>query len=108
MFFTYRQNNSGGSFILDSNRGISVYVIVEAQSSDEADHKAEYIGLYFDGNGDCPCCGNRWTTAWEEGTSEPRVYGEEILPSDVHNCGENHVNGYVHYADNTVKSFYYK
>lgn len=61
MFYVYRQNNSGGSFIPPA-----VDVIVEAPSAAEADTIAEGIGIYFDGAGDCSCCGNRWHEADEE------------------------------------------
>lgn len=59
-WFCYRQNNSGGRFIYDDSLGISVNVWVEARDAREADYRAERIGLYFDGAGDCPCCGDRW------------------------------------------------
>lgn len=75
MFYTYRQNNSGGYF-----RG-PVCVIIEADSAEEANFIAEEkANLYFDGHGDCHCCGNRWHTARDtEGTEEPTLYGENIL-----------------------------
>ena len=60
MFFTYCQNNSGGVF--DQNETVDVYTIVEADSADEADRRAEAIGIYFDGcekDIDCECCGDR-------------------------------------------------
>ena len=43
--------------------GIAQYVVIEAINEYEANHRAEKIGLYFDGvkkGKDCPCCGNRW------------------------------------------------
>lgn len=61
MFYVYRQNNSGGSF-----RPPAVDVIVEAPSAAEADTIAEGLGIYFDGAGDCPCCGVRWAVAEED------------------------------------------
>ena len=74
MFYTYRQNNTGGDFIVDPEAGISVQVIVEADSLDEANTRAETIGLYFDGvrdGMDCGCCGDRWYTPWGEGNEVP-------------------------------------
>lgn len=75
MFYTYGQNNSGGYFI-----GPAMYVVVEAGSAAEADSIAESKGLYFDGAGDCECCGNRWSAQWddEEGKNVPEVYGEAV------------------------------
>jgi hypothetical protein len=78
MFYTFRQNNSFGTFVVDKD--VSYYVIVEADSYDEANEKAEEIGVYFDGvrNGhDCPCCGNRWNRCdTYDATDEPVIYGE--------------------------------
>lgn len=62
MFFTYRQNNSGG--VWDGPEAI----VVEAEDTDEANAIAQLHGVYFDGldtGKDCPCCGPRWTRAWD-------------------------------------------
>jgi hypothetical protein len=73
-FYTFRQNNSGGFFIGPK------YVIVRANSVEEANEKAEqYAEVYFDGvrdGKDCHCCGNRWYRAseYDGGTDEPQVY----------------------------------
>ncbi len=78
MFYTYRQNNSGGSFKI--TKKIKHFVIIEADSAKEANKKAEHIGIYFDGvekDIDCPCCGDRWHKVFEEdGTEKPEIYGE--------------------------------
>ena len=67
MFYTYSQNNSGGSFVNDDK--VCHYVIVEADNSKDANDIAEYNGIYFNGcddDIDCPCCGARWDSAhWE-------------------------------------------
>jgi hypothetical protein len=66
-FYHYRQNNSGGQFIIDDSVTVNVYI--EANSSREADYKATDIGIYFDGVNkgmDCECCGDRWYGAYEE------------------------------------------
>jgi hypothetical protein len=75
-YYEYSQNNSGGSFVLDFKRGIGHTVWVEATSKEDADRRAEAIGLYFDGYGDCSCCGNRWSEAWGD--------GEEIDRDAIH------------------------
>lgn len=41
MFYHYSQNNSGGSFHFDKAAGITVHVVVEADSAQEADTIAE-------------------------------------------------------------------
>ena len=54
-FYVFDQNNSGGYY-----KGPE-YVIVESDSYTSANHMASTIGpCYFDGAGDCRCCGNRW------------------------------------------------
>ena len=82
-FFTFNQNNSGGRFTYDESSGISEYVIIEAKNADQANDRAESIGLYFDGCSeemDCPCCGDRWSRVWEgEGDDFPSLYGEDVF-----------------------------
>lgn len=58
-------------------RGITHHVVIEADNAAAANAIGERIGLYFDGTGDCPCCGNRWYSAWqdESGDDAPTVYG---------------------------------
>ncbi len=71
MFFEYRQNNSGGSFVI--NDTLTVVVVIEAPTSDMADARAQELGIYFDGcntGDDCPCCGDRWYPAYD-GTEDP-------------------------------------
>ena len=82
--YFYRQNNSGGSFDVltwtgpkerghiqcGSYSGLMTNVVVFADTEDEADFFAQkYAGVYFDGAGDCSCCGNRW-------------YGAELMDDD--------------------------
>jgi hypothetical protein len=100
MFYTYRQNNSGGVF--DFSDTIGQYVIVEAESPYNANKRAESIGLYFNGveeELDCECCGDRWYEA-DEGTEEPMTYGKSV---NFEFAGE--ANGFVHYLNGTVKPF---
>lgn len=116
-FFHYSQNNSGGKFDIDEDRGISVNVIVEAANSEEADCRAEEIGLYFNGadeGKDCSCCGDRWYTVYGEGSEAPAYYGELIdfnapMPREsrflIKWAGDK-PEGYVHYLDGTVKEFW--
>jgi hypothetical protein len=77
MFYEFNQNNSGGYF-----DGPAEFVIVEADNSNEANDIAKSLGLYFDGVGDCQCCGNRWHKAWgDDGEEVPEIYGREIRPT---------------------------
>ncbi len=102
-FFTFDQNNSGGSFVRDSQRGICEYVIIEAINSDDANSRAENIGLYFNGcedDRDCPCCGDRWYANSDKGEDVPSLYGKPIDEMEK-SWYRNTV--FVHYIDGTFK-----
>jgi hypothetical protein len=116
MFFTYDQNNSGGSFSYDPKAGISEDVVIEAASADDANERARNIGLYFDGCNkdiDCSCCGDRWHAAYGKGTERPEKYGKEIIPnSNWSKDGTFDIkwikdgpSGYIHYLDGRVVPF---
>ena len=105
MFYTFNQKNSGGDYVISVGKGIAVYVIIEAETIEEAIDKAEGIGLYFDGAGDCPCCGNRWNT-YAEDSEVPMIYGEpaeDYFTSEASWRRDNNVC--IHYADGTKKWF---
>ena len=79
-FFTYRQNNTGGSF-----SGPALYVIVEAINASDADVRAEMNGVYFNGcdsGSDCECCGDRWYTTYGEGDAVPTVGATALSEMD--------------------------
>lgn len=113
-FYEYRQNNSGGDFVVEHEDGISCHVIVEAYNADDADIRAANIGLYFGGYGDCPCCGDRWYSASEYDRAEvPSIYGTPVeehysvrskwgawTDADEFDC-------YVHYLDGRVVGYQY-
>jgi len=110
MFYTFYQNNSGGSF--HESHGICNHVIVEADNANDANNRAENIGLYFDGCNkgfDCSCCGDRWYPAWrEEGTQKPMIYslvvesGTEDTLNMIDWC--DYV-AWIHYKDGRVEGF---
>lgn len=107
-FYTFSQNNSGGGFNYDEHRGISHFVIIEAESVSEALDKAEDIGLYFDGEGDCPCCGYRWSGYLDEddATDEPAIYGEapdQYLSQPYAMKWMSGYEGFIHYADGRIE-----
>lgn len=108
MFYEYHQNNSGGSFDFDADRGISQYVIVEAKDAESADSRAMGIGLYFDGcdvGMDCDCCGDRWSRAWGEGSEYPEVYGTPVpeYTTMMPWMGDN-PDIFIHRVDGTVEA----
>lgn len=110
MFYTYSQNNSGGSFDIDHNAGLSVYVIVEADNTYAADDAANGIGIYFDEDYeiDCDCCGTRWSPAYD-GDVVPSLYGTPVneISEDSVSYRSSYASpqGYVHYQDGKVTSF---
>lgn len=117
MFYTYHQNNSGGSFAYDESRGIANYVIVEAANSDEADARALNVGLYFDGCDqglDCDCCGDRWYSAYGDGSFFPEVYDRNATLEENYSdvffgdgisrvfVGPGNYTTFVHYHDGRI------
>ena len=114
MFFTYHQNNSGGSFEQDPKRGIGHVVIVEARDAYDADNLAKRIGLYFDGcssGRDCSCCGDRWSSMTdyyykEQGDEVPTIYGQEVdFEKDKNLQYGWDIPCYVHYLDGRIVEF---
>jgi hypothetical protein len=97
-FFEFYQNNSGGSFDIDDERGIGARVWIEAVDADHANSRAEDIGIYFDGvmsGYDCECCGDRWHSAWKDD-------GEDEVKIDEYSFNWNDVI-YVHRIDGTIE-----
>lgn len=75
MFFTYRQNNSGGFFV--QNDDLDIYVVIEAATVDAANGQAAALGMFdlpF-----CECCGPRFYRADAgDGTTVPSSYGRPL------------------------------
>ena len=111
MFYQFSQNNSGGSFDFDKFNGITIYVIIEADSADEANSIAESIGIYFNGCNDgidCGCCGDRWSSQWRDdnGDSEPCVYSTPVAQVDPHWASDKgNQSVCVHYKDGRKEWF---
>lgn len=92
MFYTYQQNNSGGWF--DTTDALDVIVVIEADTYRQANARAMRLGIYFDGHGDCRCCGNRWSAQWSEDDADidAHVWPNRFYPGQT----------VIHYADGTV------
>lgn len=104
MFYTFSQNNSGGSFVQDEN--ISHYVIIEASSAEEANSLAERKGLYFGGHSDCPCCGNRWNEAWScEADDVPSIYEKPVTEYRASYSFMSEYETVVHYLSGKVEYY---
>jgi hypothetical protein len=103
-FYTFIQNNSGGSFNIEEEKGICKFVIIEALSSSDANSRAQRIGLYFDGcviGLDCPCCGDRWSEVYEsDGKEFPMIYNKTVNDIEKSAFMEN---CFIHYLDGTFK-----
>lgn len=69
MYFVFRQNNSGGGYI--GNKFISKITIIEADSPQQANERAQDIGIYFEMDSpiedwnDCESCGKRWDEVFD-------------------------------------------
>jgi hypothetical protein len=118
LFYHFSQNNSGGSFDYDERDGITHHVVIEADSPEEANRKAESIGIYFygcDDGRDCSCCGDRWyPTDNYDAKEEPEIFGKPVHRAHIKENEEDFVpmkwiDGYeifVHYKDGRVEGFY--
>lgn len=114
-YFTYGQNNTGGNFVYDNVKGIATYVMIEAESADKANQKAEELGLYWNGvdtSSDCDCCGDRWYPASSdaEGDIRPSIYGMPVqfltIKNDLIKWHKEGYECFVHYADGRVEGYY--
>jgi hypothetical protein len=104
LFFTYRQNNSGGSW--EINDKVTLYVIIEAQTAEEADERAEKIGIEFETG--CPTCGYGWSRAdhWES-EKQPMIY-DQCVEGGTYRCHFERQSdfpypAYIYYYDRMVK-----
>lgn len=102
-FYQFRQNNSGGSFDFNDADGITIAVIVEADNADEANRRAESIGIYFYGcdlGRDCDCCGDRWYPVSERDSDiQPCLYGQPVGDASGWQFGPDGKEICVHYKD---------
>lgn len=62
MFYLVDQSPSGGQYDYFEDIGISEYIVIEADTEDEA--RAKFFEIiqyqYTRGYGNCECCGDRW------------------------------------------------
>lgn len=104
-FYTYRQTNSGGEFIV--NEKLSQFVIIEANSHVEANAKAEEVGIYFNGcitGEDCSCCGDRWEELdeYDIGTETPEIHGKK--PSEYISYSPFNYEYRIHFVNGNIES----
>jgi hypothetical protein len=111
-FFDFSQNNSGGRWVFDKEKGLTCNVIIEAQNAADANRIAEEKGIYFNGcstGDDCSCCGDRWSSQWddEKGDAVPSIYGEPVGVKESHRARwcDDVLPIAVHYLDGTIEWF---
>lgn len=97
-WFAYHQNNSHG--ITVRNNKVADEVFIEAGCYLGANHRAEEVGLYFDGHGDCSCCGNRWSKQHDR--SEVYLTLDEAIKDEFTNWQKAYV---AYHADGHVTLF---
>jgi len=102
-FYRFRQNNSRGMFVI--NDQVTINVLIEADNADEANNKAEAVGLYFSGcdtGYDCKCCGDRWTRAEDDdpdNSDTPTIYGEPLEDHQEDWCEVGQPYVHIYYKD---------
>lgn len=113
MFYTY-YNHGPRNVEVELERGIGEWVIIEAENPEDANMRAEKIGLYFDGvekGIDCSCCGDRFDRAKDgcgnvEESQFPAIYGIPVenykFKLDCYR-NRNPQRAFVHYIDGTIK-----
>lgn len=102
-WFHYRQNNSGGYFIINNTVAEDVYI--QAPSAAEAEERAEAIFAEYSEY--CECCGRRWSTGYmhdDDGTDVPCLYGTPITEEEATYFREQ---ARLHHYDGRVESFNY-
>jgi len=101
-FFTFSQNNSGGSFY--RNDMVREFVVVEAQNAKEANSKFDEISYNYSDS--CPCCGSRWYEVDEdEGSDKPMGYGEPFTNFYADKKWHRGYTIVVYYYDGTKRFF---
>ena len=114
-FYHFSQNNSGGSFESDKSSGITHHVIVEGRDWKDVKHRAEDIGLYWNGcdsGRDCSCCGDRWSDYGDNDdlTDEPMIYGDPVTVPLKYpwfkSLGDVPGETAVHYLDGRIEWFH--
>jgi hypothetical protein len=105
MFYTFSQNNSGWDLIVDKELWIAHYVIIEANTEEEALKKAEEIWIYFDWCVewiDCQCCWDRWSSYPNENKS-PKIYWKDWKNYSNNFSSSKYNTVSVHYLDWSIK-----
>lgn len=100
MFYTFRQNNSGGYII--RNEIVDIYVIIEGRSANEIKRKANK--LFEDYSQYCECCGKRWDYWFDDLDldTEPRIDNKSAKEYKSDYSGEKNI--IIHYDNGRIES----
>ena len=98
-FFTFRQNNSGGVFVV--NDKVAHSVVVEATSPADANKRAKDMGMFR--MSFCECCGPRFFEAFDNEAGTDTF--EEAVADARHSHFDNDASVVVHFKDGTSKTF---
>jgi len=92
MFYHYDQNNSGGGFVVDDR--VTFNVIIEADSPEDANQRAQEVGIYFDYNYE-----------WQDGMETPMIYGTPVEDHKEPWSEPGKPYAYVYYKDGGQVSY---
>lgn len=103
MFYTAVQNNSGGQYII--NDDVSYFVIIEANSPEEANNILNNITKNY--RRYCSCCGERWQFDFDEedGDNVPMIFGDPVSEVQKDSCVEECI---IYYLDGRKEKIIFK
>ena len=108
MFVTLSQNNSGGYFINDEDKGICEYIIIEADNNTEFINRLNRIANSINGFYDyCNCCGERWFIDEDsiEFESEPLIDDESVYKVKKYSFREK---CFIHFKNGNIEKVNFK
>lgn len=107
MFYTYRQNNSGGYWEYDTLEGVAQYVIIEAPTQELANLKFwDVVSGY---TSYCECCGERWSDYYPDDAEVPSIYDKPVdeylskADSWFRSSDPKKPTVAIHYLDGTIE-----
>jgi hypothetical protein len=111
-FYIFYQNDCFGSFVIDTLKGITHCLLIEASSVQQAYDRAIEIGLYFGGVSkgiDSNSCGDRWAfEPFDNSFVKSVEEWQDLLIQDMttlsYKLRSEHVYS-VHFLDGTIQKF---
>ena len=87
-FYVYLQNNSGGYYEIDNDKGVDECIVIESDCQEKADDI--FWSLVEDYSDYCECCGVRWNGLFE-------------CVDDMLNIGCKYYSKSIHYSDGRIE-----